>query len=138
MLITTNNSHLEKSFPQGTPIFKDRVLNFYVAKKDTFPYLERYFKEERENSFGILYSEQLKEPPFSKINPFILGIASFEHARRAKRSYHLLDTFTLHVLADLYYEWEDLGSALKFYKISKPYTLQPIELALSEASIYFL
>ncbi len=48
-----------------------------------------------------------------------------------------VEGFSLHVLADIIYELEDLGFAKRVYEIAKDYTLQPIELTLSLASIYY-
>ncbi len=120
------------------PLFTKRgTLNYYFFKGDK---LEDILKKEKdsENTLGIVKAELLKKDPFKGINPFLLGYAAFEHAKRAGEKIHLLDGFTLHVLADLFYEWEDLGAALKFYHMAKPYSLQPIELTLSEASIYYV
>lgn len=87
---------------------------------------------------GSVDSETLREPLFADLNPFLLSYACLEHAKRAKEKHHHLDPFTLHVLADLFYEWDDYGSALKLYLRAKDYTLQPLELTLSLASIYYI
>lgn len=111
-------------------------LNYYYFGEN---YLEKFFKRDKvpKNTLGIVKAELLNKEPFNRINPFLLGYAALEHAKRAGEKVHFLDGFTLHVLADLFYEWEDLGASLKFYQLAKPYTLQPIELTLSEASIYY-
>ncbi|MFN3567534.1 MAG: hypothetical protein ACK4UR_01325 [Caldimicrobium sp.] len=137
LLITTfKEANLEKHLkPKFT--FQGKRFNFYIYREKDLGNIKTQLERE---AFlcGIIPSEILRETIFSNINPFLLGVATLEHARRANKSYHILDKFTLHVLADLFYEWEDLGSALKFYQLAKPYTLQPIELTLSEASVYYL
>ena len=110
--------------------------NYYLYEKRKLDDLLQALSEEK-NTLGIVEAKLLREEPFYGINPFLLGYATLEHAKRAGKRIHFLDGFTLHVLADLFYEWEDLKAALKFYQRAKPYTLQPIELALSEASIYY-
>jgi len=87
---------------------------------------------------GLIDKVALTDPHFATFSPLLLAFASLEHAKRAGKSYHHLDYFTLHVLADLYYEWDDYGSALKTYLRAKDHTLQPIELSLSLASIYYI
>lgn len=87
---------------------------------------------------GSVDTESLHNSLFSDLDPFLLAYASLEHAKRAGKKHHHLDPFTLHVLADLFYEWDDYGSALKLYLRAKDYTLQPIELTLSLASIYYI
>ncbi len=111
-------------------------LNYYLLPEDDLENLLKRFKE-LDSFLGIVRGVLLKKEPFKGIDPFLLGYAALEHAKRAGTKVHFLDGFTLHVLADLLYEWEDLKASLKIYQIAKPYTLQPIELALSEASIYY-
>jgi tetratricopeptide (TPR) repeat protein len=86
---------------------------------------------------GFVPGEKLKEEPFSCFSPFLLALSAFEHAKRAGLMLKEVEAFSLHVLADIIYELEDLGFAKRVYEIAKDYTLQPIELTLSLASIYY-
>ncbi|NAZ30976.1 MAG: tetratricopeptide repeat protein [Caldimicrobium sp.] len=86
---------------------------------------------------GFVPGEKLKEEPFSRFSPFLLALSAFEHAKRAGLMLKEVEGFSLHVLADIIYELEDLGFAKRVYEIAKDYTLQPIELTLSLASIYY-
>jgi tetratricopeptide (TPR) repeat protein len=86
---------------------------------------------------GFVSGEKLKEEPFSRFSPFLLALSAFEHAKRAGLMLKEVEGFSLHVLADIIYELEDLGFAKRVYEIAKDYTLQPIELTLSLASIYY-
>jgi tetratricopeptide (TPR) repeat protein len=86
---------------------------------------------------GFVSGEKLKEEPFSRFSPFLIALSAFEHAKRAGLMLKEVEGFSLHVLADIIYELEDLGFAKKVYEIAKDYTLQPIELTLSLASIYY-
>ncbi len=115
---------------------KEGSLNYYIFEKADLEEIRSQLKG-FSGTIGIVTFEKWKEEPFKRFNPLLLGFAVYEHARRAGLKFHLLDGFTLHVLADLYYEWEDLGRALKVYELARAFTLQPIELALSEASIYY-
>ena len=117
-------------------LYFEGALNYYLLPEKRFENLIKNLKNS-ENFVGIVKTSLLKEEPFKGLDPFLLGYATLEHAKRAGKGVHLLDGFTLHVLADLLYEWEDLKASLKIYQKAKPYTLQPIELALSEASIYY-
>ncbi|MFN4196590.1 MAG: hypothetical protein ACK4FM_01095, partial [Caldimicrobium sp.] len=137
LLITTFKEANFGTFLKPMFSFQGKRFNFYIYKEEDLESVKIRLKKEA-FPCGLITSEILREFIFSNINPFLLGIATLEHARRANKSFHILDKFTLHVLADLFYEWEDLGSALKFYQLAKPYTLQPIELILSEASVYYL
>ncbi|MFN3921542.1 MAG: hypothetical protein ACK4K4_04005 [Caldimicrobium sp.] len=136
ILVVTSNFNLEEEFCPALFCYKGKEIGLYIYKDEKLSLLEP-FCQKSPFIYGIITSTHLRRAPFIGINPFLLGLASFEHAKRAGKTLHLLDGFTLHVLADLYYEWEDFGSALKFYKLAKPYTLQPIELLLSEDSIYY-
>jgi len=70
--------------------------------------------------------------------PLIFLIGAYEHARRVNQiNIKVFEGFTYHVIGDLYYEWKDLGKALKYYLLSRDYTKQPVELALSESAIYY-
>jgi len=70
--------------------------------------------------------------------PLIFLIGAYEHARRVNQiNIKVFEGFTYHVIGDLYYEWKDLGKALKYYLLARDYTQQPIELALSESAIYY-
>lgn len=120
----------------GKADFKGGSLNYYLLQKARPVEVISQIKG-LPGTFGVVTSEKWREDPFSRFNPLLLGFSAYEHAKRAGLKAHLLDGFTLHVLADLYYEWEDLGSALEVYELAKTFTLQPIELALSEASIYY-
>lgn len=86
---------------------------------------------------GFVSGEKLKEEPFSRFSPFLIALSAFEHAKRAGLMLKEVEGFSLHVLADIIYELEDLGFAKRVYEIAKDYTLQPIELTLSLASIYY-
>jgi len=86
---------------------------------------------------GFVSGDKLKEKPFSRFSPFLLVLSAFEHAKRAGLMLKEVEGFSLHVLADIIYELEDLGFAKRVYEIAKDYTLQPIELTLSLASIYY-
>ena len=86
---------------------------------------------------GFVSGDKLKEEPFSRFSPFLLSLSAFEHAKRAGLMLKEVEGFSLHVLADIIYELEDLGFAKRVYEIAKDYTLQPIELTLSLASIYY-
>jgi len=86
---------------------------------------------------GFVPGEKLKGEPFSCFSPFLLSLSAFEHAKRAGLMLKEAEGFSLHVLADIIYELEDLGFAKRVYEIAKDYTLQPIELTLSLASIYY-
>lgn len=137
LLLVSQNPLLSDLSPQLNPLLcQEGRVNYYLFSKDLYEDLLRILKD-LDNFSGIVKAGFLKEKPFKGINVFLLGYASLEHAKRAGTRVHVLDGFTLHVLADLFYEWEDLGASLKFYQLAKPYTLQPIELALSEASIYY-
>lgn len=136
LLVVTNHFNLEEEFQPILFYYKGKRISFYIFREEKLHFLEA-FCQKSSFIYGLITSSLLREAPFSGINPFLLGIAVFEHAKRAGKTLHLLDGFTLHVLADLFYEWEDFGSALKFYELAKPYTLQPIELILSIASIYY-
>ncbi|MCS7199949.1 MAG: hypothetical protein N2327_02540 [Caldimicrobium sp.] len=124
------------------PSLKDRVKiykqkgSYYLVEAKNEKILQRYL-ERTSQTWGVLNSAKLQEELYGEIHPFVLAYASLSHAQRANKKIHFLDPFTLHVLADLYYEWEDLGKALELYKKAKPYTLQSLELTLSEASIYY-
>lgn len=111
--------------------------HLYIISSPTLKELKSALKGLK-GPYGILWGERLKEELYQGLDPLLLGFAALEHAKRAATNYHLLDPFTLHVLGDLLYEWEDYGGALRLYERAKPYTLQPIELTLSEASIYYL
>jgi hypothetical protein len=70
--------------------------------------------------------------------PLIFLIGAYEHARRVNQTgIKVFEGFTYHVIGDLYYEWKDLGKALKYYLLARDYTQQPVELALSESAIYY-
>jgi tetratricopeptide (TPR) repeat protein len=116
--------------------FKGGSLNYYLFERAKPAEVISQIKG-LPGTFGVVPSKKWREEPFRRFNPLLIGFSAYEHAKRAGLKAHLLDGFTLHVLADLYYEWEDLGCALEVYELAKPFTLQPIELALSEASIYY-
>lgn len=94
--------------------------------------IEKYFLK-----LGILSKDIWERFKVEGASPLIYLIGAFEHASRVPEKVVLFEGFTLHVIGDLYYEWEDLGKALKYYLAAKPYTKQPIELALSEGAIYY-
>uniref|UniRef100_A0A7V4JQY2 Tetratricopeptide repeat protein n=1 Tax=Thermodesulfobacterium geofontis TaxID=1295609 RepID=A0A7V4JQY2_9BACT len=90
------------------------------------------------NKTGVLPWEVWKKFKNKDSTPLIFLIGAFEHAKRINQiSIKVFEGFTYHVLGDLYYEWKDLGKALKYYLLARNYTKQPIELALSESAIYY-
>lgn len=98
------------------------------------------FLEKTERCFsklGILDEDTWERFRIEGASPLIYLVGAFEHASRVSEKAISFEGFTLHVIGDLYYEWEDLGQALKYYLAAKPYTKQPIELALSEGAIYY-
>ncbi len=73
-----------------------------------------------------------------KISPLVMVMGAFEHAKRLKdQNIIFFEGFTYHVLGDMFYEWEDYGSALRFYELAEPYTKQPLELSLSKSAIFY-
>ncbi|MCS7149586.1 MAG: hypothetical protein RMI93_02445 [Caldimicrobium sp.] len=116
-------------------VFGSEIFYHLLEETDTEDLIN--FLKRSNSTWGVVNSKNLREDPFQHLNPFLLAYASLIHADRAKAKFHFLDTFTLHVLADLFFEWEDLGKASELYEIARPYTLQPIELTLSKASIHY-
>lgn len=104
----------------------ERVLPEFLEKT------ERYFSK-----LGVLNRHTWERFKIKGASPLIYLIGAFEHASRVPERAILFEGFTLHVMGDLYYEWEDLGKALKYYLAAKPYTRQPVELALSEGAVYY-
>ncbi len=73
-----------------------------------------------------------------EFSPLLLILGAYEHARRLKgKNVIFFEGFTYHVLGDMFYEWGDYCTALKFYKLAEPYTKQPVELALSMSAIFY-
>ncbi len=137
VLVVSDNkwNKVERDILQPS-LFKEGDRNYYLFEKINYEKLLSLIKEKL-GIFGLVPSEVWQREPFKKIDPLLLGLATLEHSKRAKVNFHILDGFTLHVLADLFYEIEDLGGALKYYNLAQPYTLQPTEWALSVASIYY-
>jgi len=137
LLIATEGTLSEDFLKKRKLLYKgEGKTSYYLVEASLLEEVLKELKEEK-NISGVVEGETLKKEPFRKLNPFLLAYASLQHAKRAREKVHVLDGFTLHVLGDLFYEWEDLKGALRIYELAKPYTLQPIELALSEASIYY-
>jgi len=86
---------------------------------------------------GYIPGERLKDEPFCEFSPFLLAFSALEHAGRAGERIISANGFSLHVLGDIVYELEDLAFAKRVYEVAKKYTLQPIELTLSLASIHY-
>lgn len=87
---------------------------------------------------GILTKRIWEKYRVEESSPMIYLCGAFEHASRiSEKNMILFEGFTLHVIGDLYYEWGDLGKALKYYLVSTPYTKQPLELSLSKGAIYY-
>ncbi|PMP96719.1 MAG: hypothetical protein C0169_04345 [Thermodesulfobacterium geofontis] len=101
--------------------------------------IKTLYKKNSENTkVGILPWKIWKEFKNKSSTPLIFLIGAFEHARRANHiSTKVFDGFTYHIIGDLFFEWKDLGKALKYYLLAKNHTEQPIELALSESAIYY-
>jgi len=94
---------------------------------------------ERGGKTGILTDEVYKRFATKVASPFMFAFAAFEHARRLpERNLQVFEGFTYHVMADLFYEWEDYGSSLYWYEVGKDFTEQPVELLLSKPAIHYL
>jgi tetratricopeptide (TPR) repeat protein len=90
-------------------------------------------------NIGVLTKEVWDFYRVEGASPLMYTVSALEHARRLKEEAEVIfEGFSYHVLGDLYYEWEDLGKALKYYNLAENYTKQPIELALSKGAIYYL
>jgi hypothetical protein len=88
---------------------------------------------------GVLSKEVWRKFGKKGLSPLMFLIGALEHAKRVNDTkVKLFEGFTYHVIGDLYYEWKDFGKALKYYLIAKDYTLQPVELILSESAIYYV
>ncbi len=84
---------------------------------------------------GVFTKEEYKK---FKVSPLLGAISAFDHLARLKREGNLIfNGFTLHVMADLLFEFGDYLGALKFYEKGRPYTEQPFELRLSEAACFY-
>ncbi len=94
---------------------------------------------EKKGKTGILREKDYKKFKAKGASPFMFAFAAFEHARRLpNKNFQIFEGFTYHVMADLFYEWEDYGSSLYWYEVGKDFTEQPVELLLSKAAIHYL
>jgi Flp pilus assembly protein TadD len=136
LLFIVSSFPLDEELKEGI-ILKEEGKEYYYVLRDA---QDISLKEENLPQgaiLGFVPGEKLKEEPFSLFSPFLLALSAFEHAKRAGLILKEVEGFSLHVLADIIYELEDLGFAKRVYEIAKDYTLQPIELTLSLASIYY-
>lgn len=113
--------------------------NLFLVKDlnlDRFISLCKKFFEEIK--VGILPKKIWERFKKKGLSPMMFLIGAFEHAKRVNHiKIKVFEGFTYHVIGDLYYEWKDFGKALKYYLIAKDYTMQPVELILSESAIYY-
>lgn len=136
LLFIVSSFPLDEELKEGI-ILKEEGKEYYYVLRDA---QDISLKEENLPQgaiLGFVSGDKLKEEPFSRFSPFLLALSAFEHAKRAGLMLKEVEAFSLHVLADIIYELEDLGFAKRVYEIAKDYTLQPIELTLSLASIYY-
>ena len=139
LLFIVSSFPLDEELKEGI-ILKEEGKEYYYVLRDAQGFS---LKEEMRTYLpqgailGFVSGDKLKEEPFSRFSPFLLALSAFEHAKRAGLMLKEVEGFSLHVLADIIYELEDLGFAKRVYEIAKDYTLQPIELTLSLASIYY-
>jgi len=136
LLFIVSSFPLDEELKEGI-ILREEGKEYYYVLRDA-----QDFSLSEENLpqgaiLGFVSGEKLKEEPFSRFSPFLLALSAFEHAKRAGLMLKEVEGFSLHVLGDIIYELEDLGFAKRVYEIAKDYTLQPIELTLSLASIYY-
>jgi len=136
LLFSVSSFPLDEELKEGT-ILKEEGKEYYYVLRDAQGFSLKEENLPQGAILGFVSGEKLKEEPFSRFSPFLLALSAFEHAKRAGLMLKEVEGFSLHVLADIIYELEDLGFAKRVYEIAKDYTLQPIELTLSLASIYY-
>ncbi len=139
LLFLVSSFPLDEEFKEDT-VLKEKGTEYYYVLWNTqgFSLNEEMITNLPQGAIlGLVPGEKLKEEPFSRFSPFLLALSAFEHARRAGLMLKEVDEFSLHILGDIVYELEDLEFAKRIYEIAKDYTLQPIELTLSLASIYY-
>jgi len=137
LLFIVSSFPLDEKLKEGI-VLREEGKEYYYVLRDA-----QGFSLSEENLpqgaiLGFVPGEKLKREPFSRFSPFLLALSAFEHAKRAGLMLKEVEGFSLHVLGDIIYELEDLGFAKRVYEIAKDYTLQPIELTLSLASIYYV
>lgn len=139
LLFLVSSTPLDEELKEEV-ILKEEGKEYYYVLRETksFSFNEEILSHlPRDTILGFVPGKNLKDEPFSPFSPFLLALSAFEHAKRAGLTLKEVDGFSLHVLADVIYELEDLGFAKRVYEVAKDYTLQPIELTLSLASIYY-
>ncbi len=136
LLFIVSSFPLDEELKEGI-ILKEEGKEYYYVLRDAQGFSLKEENLPQGAILGFVPGEKLKEEPFSRFSPFLLALSAFEHAKRAGLMLKEVEAFSLHVLADIIYELEDLGFAKRVYEIAKDYTLQPIELTLSLASIYY-
>jgi len=136
LLFIVSSFPLDEELKEGI-ILKEEGKEYYYVLRDAQGFSLKEENLPQGAILGFVPGEKLKEKPFSRFSPFLLALSAFEHAKRAGLMLKEVEGFSLHVLADIIYELEDLGFAKRVYEIAKDYTLQPIELTLSLASIYY-
>jgi Flp pilus assembly protein TadD len=136
LLFSVSSFPLDEELKEGI-ILKEEGKEYYYVLRDAQGFSLKEENLPQGAILGFVSGDKLKEEPFSRFSPFLLALSAFEHAKRAGLMLKEVEGFSLHVLADIIYELEDLGFAKRVYEIAKDYTLQPIELTLSLASIYY-
>jgi len=136
LLFIVSSLPLDEELKEGI-ILKEEGKEYYYVLRDAQGFSLKEEVLPQGAILGFVSGDKLKEEPFSRFSPFLLALSAFEHAKRAGLMLKEVEGFSLHVLADIIYELEDLGFAKRVYEIAKDYTLQPIELTLSLASIYY-
>jgi Flp pilus assembly protein TadD len=136
LLFIVSSFPLDKELKEGI-ILEEEGKEYYYVLRGAQGFSLKDENLPQGSILGFVPGEKHKEEPFSRFSPFLLALSAFEHAKRAGLMLKEVEGFSLHVLADIIYELEDLGFAKKVYEIAKDYTLQPIELTLSLASIYY-
>jgi len=136
LLFSVSSFPLDEELKEGI-ILKEEGKEYYYVLRDAQGFSLKEENLPQGAILGFVPGEKLKEEPFSRFSPFLLALSAFEHAKRAGLMLKEVEGFSLHVLADIIYDLEDLGFAKKVYEIAKDYTLQSIELTLSLASIYY-
>jgi Flp pilus assembly protein TadD len=136
LLFIVSSFPLDEELKEGI-ILKEEGKEYYYVLRDAQGFSLKEENLSQGAILGFVSGDKLKKEPFSRFSPFLLALSAFEHAKRAGLMLKEVEAFSLHVLADIIYELEDLGFAKRVYEIAKDYTLQPIELTLSLASIYY-
>jgi Tetratricopeptide repeat. len=137
LLFIVSSFPLDEELKEGIILREEGKEYYYYVLRDAQGFSLKEENLPQGAIVGFVSGEKLKEEPFSRFSPFLLALSAFEHAKRAGLMLKEVEGFSLHVLADIIYELEDLGFAKRVYEIAKDYTLQPIELTLSLASIYY-